>query len=105
MLTKAAGLLDHMAAAGALSPERVAMARDALAHLALWKAPPPTELSDCSDGDFTLIWRKPGLSASLTYTNEDVVGYAYTPRMFAPWMFEQERISIPELNTLARALG
>lgn len=105
VLEQASALLDRMAAAGTLSSERVEMAREALKHLALWEVAAPTELSDGSDGDFTLIWRRAGLSASLTYTEHDVVGYAYSPQMMAPWMFEQERISIPELNMLARALG
>jgi hypothetical protein len=98
-------LLDRLTVGGTLSADRAVAARNALDHMTVWKVPAPTELSDGSDGDFTLIWRRGGLTASLTYTDEDVVGYAYNPRMLAPWMFEQAGISIPELNTLARALG
>ena len=105
MLAGASELLDRLATGGVLSDERIGFARSALEYLALWKAPPPTDLSDGSDGDFTLIWRRQGLSASLTFTEDEVIGYAHTPRMLAPLMFEGAALNIPDLNMLSRALG
>ncbi len=101
----AATLLRDLGVAGTLSQDRVALAGQGLELLSLWDAPEPTELSDGSDGDFSLIWRRPNLSASLSYTEDEVVGYAYTPTMLTPWIFERDRISISELNILRRALG
>ncbi len=104
-ITQAHVLLDRMAAAGQLPPAQVDDARQALTYLYLWGGPPPTDLSDGSDGDFSLMWRNGPQAASLSFGADEVLGYSFKPSMLKPWMFEDARIGISELNTFIRTLG
>jgi hypothetical protein len=93
-----------MLLAGSLSAGRVASARFALSLLSIWGAPPPTDVSDGSDGDFSLVWRKAPLSASLSFTDEEILGYSFSPGMWRPWKFEGQSIDVVALNNFFRTL-
>ena len=101
----ASAQLSRLAGSQMLSAERVEHARDVLRRLAIWEAPEPTSMTDGSDGELGLIWRRGSLVASLTVDEDDVLGYAYSPDMQTPWTFEADRIGVPELNRLVRALS
>jgi hypothetical protein len=104
-LTAASALLDRLVADNAISAVSVSHARQAISLLSLWKAPAPTELSDGSDGDFSMLWRKDQLVASLYFSEGEVVGYAYKPGMDGPWTLEADDIGVPALNKFLRILG
>lgn len=99
-----AALLDRLAEAGVLPPLKVSSAMLALSLLALWGAPAPTDLSDGSDGDFSLIWRDAPVSASLSFTADEILGYAFSPDMRKPWLFEGQTIGAVALNAFFRTL-
>ena len=104
-MERAVSLLDEMSNSGILPPVRVESARSVLYFLSLWKAPPPTDLADGTDGDFSMIWRNGSAAASLYFNADEVLGYSFKPGMAKPWVFEGERISVADLNTFVRTLG
>ena len=99
---EADALLRRMAADGVLSAPRISEARAALVFLGywqvLWGAPPPTDISDGSDGDFSLIWRMGAQAASLSFTEDEVQGYSYHPGLMKPWVFEGHHINAADLR-------
>jgi hypothetical protein len=104
-IAEASALLTKMADCGDLPPGRVAAARTTLFYLTLWKVRSPTEISDGTDGDLSLIWLVDGLAASLSFTTDEVLGYSFKPGMPKPWQFEGHTIGVRDLNTFVRTVG
>jgi hypothetical protein len=73
--------------------------------MVLWRAIPPTQTSDGSDGDVTMFWEAGDVSASLSIDNDETLGYAYRRGLLEPWNFVGDEIGIAELNELHRILG
>jgi hypothetical protein len=98
-------VLGALNTAGKLSDERVQLSRDIVAKLKLWGAPEPLKVGDEADGDFTLMWQVGALRASLVVSDDEVLGYAFGPKMHDPWVFEGDRIDTSGLSQLANILG